>query len=287
MPDEVYIALDMGGTKLLAAAIDRGRNVIARERAQTPRSLQEGLSLLKQMVRTVAGGSRILAIGVSAGGPLQHETGVLSSLHFPEWHEVPFKQIMEAEFGCPLRVEVDTDAAVLAEYRFGGHSIRRLLYVTLSTGVGGGFMIDGELYRGVDGSHPEVGHHAAPYRLPVAGPISCTCGANDCLEAIISGSAVKKHYGKPAEDLLPEEWDEVAYNLGQGLRNLAAVYAPELIVLGGGMALGGGAKLLETARTVVRENLKIVPQPRIEFSTLGYDTALWGGVALALSAISE
>ena len=283
MENGVYIALDMGGTKLLAAAVDSDRTILARERASTPRSLDEGLSLLKQMVRSVAGGSAIHAIGVSAGGPLDHERGVLSSLHFPEWRDVPFKEIMETEFGSPLRVEVDTNAAVLAEYHFGGHRCDRLLYVTLSTGVGGGLMIDGQLYRGQNGSHPEVGHHAAPYRLPIPGPVICPCGATDCLEAVISGNAVRKIYGRPAEELRSEEWDEVSYNLGQGLRNLAAIYAPELIVLGGGMALGGGARLLEVASAVVRDNLKIVPQPRIEFSKLGYDTALWGGVALAMN----
>lgn len=278
---EVYVALDLGGTKLLAAAVDAERNVLARDRAATPRNLQEGLDTIARMVRAVAGEAKIRAIGVSAGGPLEHDTGVLSSLHFPEWRGVPFKAIMEEQFHCPLSVDVDTNAAVLAEYHFGGHKVDRLLYVTLSTGVGGGFMVDGELYRGVNGSHPEVGHQAIPHRF---GSIRCACGGSDCMEAIISGTAVKQLYGKAAEALAPEEWDEVAKYLGQGLRNLSAIYAPELIVLGGGMALGGGQRLLEVATSVVRDNLKIVPQPRIEFSRLGYDTALWGGFALALSA---
>ena len=246
------------------------------------KSLAQGL--LKDLTHKVAQGKVIKAIGASAGGPLDYRSGVVSPLHMPEWRNVPLKQIFEDQFQTRFFVDVDTNAAALAEYRFGGHKSDRLLYLTLSTGVGGGFIIDGAIYRGVNHSHPEAGHQAIPHQLPTPGTVSCACGAVDCLEAIVSGTAIRKHYGKPAEQLTPDEWDQVAYNLGQGLRNLSVLYAPATIAIGGGVAIGGGARLIQRASEVVLANLKLVPPPEIKLSSLGYDTALWGGLALSLAA---
>jgi glucokinase len=281
MQDSVSIALDLGGTKIMTAAINSKREIIARERANTPVSLSEGLSVVKNLIRSVSSGLSIRAIGASAGGPLDYQTGIVSPLHQPEWREVPLREIIEDEFGVPFKVDVDTNAAALAEYHFGRHRSARLLYVTLSTGMGGGFIVDGKIYRGANGSHPEIAHQAIPYRLPVSGPIKCSCGATDCLEAIVCGTAIERIYGTRAEGLSPAQWDEVAYNLGQGLRNVATIYSPETILLGGGMALGGAERLIHGVRTVLENNLKIVPIPIVQLSTLGYDAALWGAYALA------
>ena len=153
--------------------------------------------------------------------------------------------------------------------------------------MGGGFVADGELYRGSNGAHPEVGHQAIAYELPVSGPITCACGGSDCIEAIVSGTAIRSHYGKLAEELSDAEWDQVGDNLGKALRNAAALYAPERIVLGGGVCVGGGERLVQRIQKVLDNNLKIVPSPRVTLSKLGYDTALWGGLAMALRAERE
>ena len=278
------IALDIGGTKIIAAAATRDGTILRQLRAETPRPLQEGLDLLFRLIREIAQGEPIEAIGISCGGPLDAENGIVSPVHQPEWRQLPLVDILRKEFSCPFRVEVDTDAAALAEYRFGGRQSPRMLYLTLSTGMGGGLLVDGKIYRGQGGAHPEVGHQAIPYRLhgqPGTEPIPCPCGATGCLEALISGTAIRTLYGKPAQELLPVEWEEVGHNLGVGLRNLAAIYAPEVIVLGGGVVTGGASFFLPTAETVMREGLRIVPSPRLEISTLGYETALQGAVALA------
>ncbi len=90
--------------------------------------------------------------------------------------------------------------------------------------------------------------------------------------------------GNRPRKLSPEEWEEVAYNLGQGLRNMTALYAPEVISIGGGVALGGGKQFIEAARKVMEEHLKLVPVPRVGLSQLGYDTALKGAIAMALNS---
>lgn len=281
----VYVGLDIGGTKLLVAAADEQGTILRRRQAPTPFELEEGLALLKEMVEEVRQGEPILAFGAAAGGPLDWERGVVSPLHQPEWREVPLRAIMQEAFGAPLYVDVDTNVAALGEFAFGGEASARMLYLTISTGMGGGFLVDGQLYRGAGGAHPEVGHQAVAFRAKHPERVQCACGAGDCLEALISGNAIRRLYGKPAEQLDEAEWQEVAYNLGRGLQNLAAILSPEVIVLGGGVAVGGGAKLLDAARQVMEAHLKIVPAPRVRLSELGYDTALLGTIALAMRGV--
>jgi predicted NBD/HSP70 family sugar kinase len=278
----IYIGLDIGGSKILAASANRKGEIIERLRAETPPGLQDGLNLLTQLVSQLGQGNQIVSIGAAIGGPLDWETGQVSPLHQPEWRNVPLKSILEKKFGCPFRVDVDTNVAALGEYKFGNISASRLLYLTVSTGMGGGFLIDGKLYRGAGGYHQEVGHQSINYRCSRPERIQCECGVPDCLEALVSGNAIRRIYQKPAEQLTAAEWEEVGYNLGQGLRNLAAVYAPDVIVLGGGVAIGGGEKLLKPAIRVMKKHLKIIPHPEVRLSVLGYDSALMGAIALAL-----
>lgn len=280
----MYISLDIGGTKFMVAAFNEHRELVRKVRADTPYSLEEGISCLISMVREVAEGRRIDAIGASAGGPLCFETGVVSPLHMPSWNDVPLKAIFEQEFNAPFCVDVDTNAAALAEYTFGCQRVDRLLYVTVSTGVGGGFVVDGQLYRGANGEHPEIGHQMIPYTLPVKGPIVCACGGSDCLEAIVSGTAIAKHYKKPADQLSESEWREVGANLGRGLRNATVLYAPSVIALGGGVSVGGGDVLLEAVRQEIVHHVHLVSHPTVIGSALGYDSALWGGLAMAFLA---
>jgi predicted NBD/HSP70 family sugar kinase len=278
---DVNIGLDIGGTKILAAAADNLGVVHERLRAATPIGLDAGLDRIHQMVRAVAGPHRVRGIGAAIGGPLDWEKGVVSPLHQPGWRGVPLRSIMEERFGCPFHVDVDTNVAALGEYSVLVPPPARLLYLTLSTGMGGGFLLDGAIYRGAGGSHPEVAHQAIPFRCSAPERVACECGAPDCLEALVSGNGIRRIYQKPAEKLTEGEWEEVAYNLGQGLRNLAAIYAPEVIVLGGGVALGGGDRLLAGADLVLKERLKLVPQPKVQFTLLGEDTALAGALILA------
>ncbi|HEX8234718.1 MAG TPA: ROK family protein [Abditibacteriaceae bacterium] len=281
----VYIGLDIGGTKFMAAAADAHGNILRRTRHDTPLELDAGLSLLHDMTREVAQGEEIVAFGASAGGPMDQVRGIISPLHQPQWRDVPIKHIFEEKYGVPFRVEVDTDAAALAEWQSGGDHAVRLLYVTLSTGCGAGFLIDGEIYRGANGVHPEYAHCGVA-RFPSTrnAPILCECGAHDCLTALVSGNGIRHLYACAAEQLSDEQWHEVAFHLGQGLRNWASILAPDVIVLGGGVAIGGGETLLNEARRVMQENVRLTPVPQVRLSNLGYDTALRGAVVLAMQS---
>lgn len=279
---QVLVGLDIGGTKLMAAAMTPDGEVIARARRPTPHALDEGIAALHDLIEQVRAGAAVLAIGAAIGGPIDPARGVVSPLHQPEWRNVPLKALMEARWGVPFRVEVDTDAAALAEYE--ARPVPRLLYLTVSTGMGGGFVVDGRLYRGRNGAHPEVAHQTIPARCRFPERVMCECGVPDCLEALVSGNGIRRIYGKPAEHLTNEEWAEVAYHLGQGLRNVATILAPDEIVLGGGVALGGGERLLAQATAVMRAHMRLVPPPLVRFSVWGYETALRGALVLARQA---
>ena len=284
----MYVGLDIGGTKFQVASANEKGEIIRRVRAETPLQLKAGLDLLHEMIEQVSDKEKISSIGVAIGGPLDPCSGVVSPLHQPEWRNVPLKEILESAYHCPCRIEVDTDAAALAEGAFGldtatdkSAEISRLLYITLSTGMGGGFLVDGAIYRGFNGSHPEVAHQAILFHCDHPERILCECGNNDCLEALVSGNGIRRIYGKPASELSETEWEQVAYNVGQGLRNLAVIYVPERIMLGGGVVLGGGEALVNQVQEFLNSTCRLTPAPTVQLSRLGYDTALRGAIVLA------
>ncbi len=283
--NRLLVGLDIGGTKLMVAAADpHTLHATATEMAATPEGLEDGIDLLHTLIGRVTRGAPLAGIAAAVGGPLDWQTGVVSPLHQPAWRQVPLGRIMRDRWQVPFRCDVDTNVAALGEYHLGAYTESRLLYLTLSTGMGGGLVVDGKIYRGgMGGVHPEVGHQAVPFRCSHPERVQCECGAPDCLEGLISGNAIRRIYGKPPEELAPAEWQEVAWNLGMGLRNLAAIYAPDVIAIGGGMARQGET-LLEPARNVMAAHLKLVPAPRVVVSKLGYDTALRGALVLAREA---
>jgi len=280
--NRVFVGLDIGGTKLIVASADEHGRTIKRERAATPLPLDKGLALLDEMIAEVSGGAPIGGIGAAAGGPLNWETGVVSPLHQPEWRDVPLKALMEEKYQCRFSVDVDTNVAALAEHHHCAQKPAKLLYLTLSTGMGGGFIVDGEIYRGMNGEHPEVGHQSVLYRLATQRTVACACGSSGCLEALVSGSGIRRLYRKPPEELTSSECEEVAWNLGQGLRNLATIYLPDVIVVGGGVAFGARETLLMPAIQVMRDHLKIVPHPKIHASELGENNVLGGAILMAM-----
>ncbi len=280
----VYIGVDLGGTKILIASADENGKIIKKIEFPTPINLDEGLNLVKNGIKEVSGKEKILSIGCSVGGPLNYKTGVVSPLHMPEWRNIPLKQIIEKGFGCKFYVDVDTNITALGEMVFGeGKNYNNFIYITISTGFGAGIVIDKKVYRGINEDHPELGHQEIMWDIDhVNQDVVCKCGAKNCLEGLVSGSAIKKLYGKGAEDLTKEEWEEVGLNLGRGLRNIIIMYAPEAILLGGGVSIKAGDKILKPAIDFVRKNVKLVKLPTIKITSLGYEASLMGSIAAAI-----
>ena len=197
-------------------------------------------------------------------------------------------------FGVPAAVENDADAAALGEFRWGsGRGSRSMIFVTVSTGIGGGVILNGQLFRGLGGCHPEIGHHV----IDPDGP-ACFCGAAGCWESLASGTALGRHgrqmHGENFADArricdLAEQGDLIAldltrregYYLGIGLANLITLFAPERIVLGGGLM--NRWNLFEAgARTVIRAQCGLVPWQKVELvqASLGSQTGLLGAAAV-------
>ncbi len=271
-----YIGLDIGGTKIMVKSIDTNTHQSILYKEPTPIDYLEGINLLHHLIKKAANGQKILGIGAAIGGPIDHKNHLVSPLHQPNWRDVPLKKIMENKWQCPFYVDVDTNVAAFAEYTLGDYQQGRFLYITLSTGMGGGFILDGKIYQGL--SHPEIAHQCIthPYNTVI-----CECGASNCLEALVSGNGIRNIYKKPAEELNTREWDEVAYHLALGLRNIACILSPEVIVFGGGVSIGGGNNLLNLSADYLNKELKLVSAPKLILSTLGYDTALEGAVLFA------
>jgi predicted NBD/HSP70 family sugar kinase len=281
----LFVGLDIGGTKFLVASANEQGQILKRVQAASPTALGAGLALLHQMIAEVSQNQQIAGMGAAIGGPLDWLTGIVSPLHQPEWREVPLKNIMEERWNCPFWVDVDTNVAALGEYHFSGEKAERFVYITLSTGMGGGFLVNGRIYRGMEGGHPEVGHMAVPLHCSNPTAVQCECGAPDCLEAVVSGNAIRRIYGKPAENLSEIEWAEVTYHFGQGLRNITVLYHPELIVIGGGIASGRGEGWIQQVEQVMRKHVFLVKPPVVRLSRLGYDTALYGAIRAAMIGI--
>ncbi len=313
MMKRLWLALDFGGTKHTAAVLRQGSSKWrALERAFSPPDADAGYDI-KAMFALAEGalaGDTPDAIGVSFGGPVDATTGTVRlSHHVPGWENTPLREMLEAEFGAPASVDNDANVAALGEYRFGaGRGCTSLLYITVSTGVGGGWILNGQPWRGADGMAGEIGHTVVDPQGPV-----CLCGKRGCVERLASGpymaqqardrlaehpdqgpilrALVNRDLNKITGKLISQAaaqgdalaWDVLrtgAWALGVGIGNAANLVNPQRVVLGGGVTKSG-ARFWDVVRQTARETalpevaVEVVPA---EFSD---DAPLWGAVALA------
>ncbi len=316
MTKQCFIGIDLGGTHVRAALVAGGQ-LLRRATACTDVSggPQAVLRQFKQLVGEICspeGWKQIGGIGVAAPGPLDSETGTI--LHIPTlrgWEDFPLKQALTSDFGLPVLVENDGIAAAYGEWQYGaGKGLRHLVYVTVSTGIGGGVVVDGKLMHGHRGMASHVGH----FRMAFDGPL-CSCGATGCFEAFAAGTALGKRArdaarqhpkGLLAQLATPETVDarhvvagarrgdpvcvgllqEEAALLGAGFTGLIHLYSPERIIMGGGVS--DAFDLLEhDIHTVIRRDamqpFKDVPVVR---AGLDHDSGLIGAAALAASSLA-
>jgi glucokinase len=262
-------AVDLGGTKIRSIVADDGGRVLGAD--ERPTRAAEGLeAIVGRIVESVraataargVGMADLRGIGVSAPGPVDFERGILlDAPNLPGWEDVPLASILSRRLGPPAFLENDANAAALGEQRFGaGRGIRHLLYLTISTGIGGGIIVNGALYRGADGTAGELGHIVVDERGPLH-----SCGMRGCLEVMASGTAI----GRMAREAVEAGRSEVlrraaargpltsrevreaavagdaaareilahaAHYLAIGLANFINIFNPELLVIGGGAA---------------------------------------------------
>ena len=317
------LAIDMGGTKIVAAIISNRGQVIAREHNLTladqgPQSvINRMLSAIDRLISSTGiDPSRLNSISIAAAGAIDFEGGVVTlSANLPGWRDIPLRDTVREKYGVNTFLINDASAAALGEHRFGaGRGVNNLILLTLGTGIGGGIIIDGKLYSGVSGSAGEIGHMT----VDVNGP-RCSCGNIGCLEMLASGTAVAREaikrirqggrsalteiVGGEIESITAEMVEvaarggdplalevilKVAYYLGVGMVNLVHIFNPEMIIVGGGMAKMGDL-LLAPARQVVTEHAFQLPAQAVSIVTaqLGDDAGVLGAAAFAFQQVSE
>lgn len=293
-------AVDIGGTKIAVGLVDGNGHIVARRESPTDagRGFNNALERICSALRSAAqnAGTEVTGIGIACTGPVDPFAGIIGNVDFlPGWKGFNLVEPLAKEFKVSVAMENDADAAALGEAAWGaGRGKHRFIYLTVSTGIGGGIVLDGKLYRGVEQSHPEIGHHV----IDPAGP-KCFCGARGCWEALASGPAmvewVRAHAPSNYKHLprldarrifeLMEQGEGVcrlavereAYYLGLGLANLITLFTPDVIALGGGV-MKSAHLFLEQAKQIIRQNCGLVPHEKTEvrLASLGADTALSG-----------
>lgn len=313
--EKMIVGVDLGGSKINAILADPSGNILRQGLKDT--LAQEGPDeVIKRVigcVKQVASGTDIAGIGIGAAGACDVATGVITlSPNLPGWHNIPLKDILQREFDLPIYLENDATVAALGEHYFGGAvDVANLIYLCVGTGIGGGIMIDGQLYHGASGSAGEIGHMT----IDINGP-RCSCGNIGCWETLASGTALAREAVKQikagtqtsilnfadgelqkvsaqrvflaaqeGDPLANELISQTAYYLGVGLVSIVNIFNPQLILIGGGLSRMGRL-LLEPASKVVRDRAYELPVAavRIELARLGADAEALGGVALVLEA---
>src|SRR5215204_1584710 len=280
MPPRRVIGIDAGGTKLLGGVVDDGLVVHHRvHRTWRGADRQEALDIMVEAVDEVrAAAPDVVAVGFGIPALVQRDTGVSRwSTHLP-LEDVPVRDLMSERLGLPVEVDNDSTAALVAEHRAGAaRGARHAVLITLGTGIGGGLLLDGRIYRGADGLGAELGHMV----IDLDGP-DCqgACPGRGCLEVLASGTAIGvagREAGRAAPDselgrraaaggeitgalvtelahagdpVAREALAEVGRRLGAGITSVVNALNPEVVVIGGG-AVAAGELLLAPARAVV------------------------------------
>lgn len=306
--DNVIVGIDLGGTIVRVGAFDsQGKMLVVRETPiEAVRGPELGLKKIQELIEEVLTGHKpknLLGIGVGATGPVDPLGGTINNpFTLPTWENVAIIQWLEDAFHVPVTLENDADVAALGEYWQGaGRNAKRLYAVTVGTGIGTALILEGEIYRGLDGAHPEGGHIV----LDLSGPL-CYCEARGCWESLCAGPAIERSAreadlkGSQLLDLsggdvkkidarmifdAARKSDAVALRIvertsqyfSQGILNIATLFVPDVIVLSGGVMRSIDFFLPRLQQTL-RSCNKMIPADQIQVlpAQLGYYAGLYG-----------
>ncbi|SHE84446.1 glucokinase [Caldanaerobius fijiensis DSM 17918] len=321
MSDKKYIVgVDLGGTKLSTVIINKSGEILAR--ANVPTDAQKGPDAVIQKIKDTihqvmdevgATVDDLEGIGIGSPGPLDAETGVIKfTPNLPGWINIPLKDKVQEEFNVPIKVDNDANAAAVGEGTFGaGKGVKNFVYITVSTGIGGGAFIEGKLFHGENSNGAELGHTT----IDMHGP-QCGCGNYGCWEALASGTAFTKFaidglkHGRRKSLILDmvngdlekidakivfdaaRKGDEYALEmvereaelLGVGISNIINNFNPRRIIIGGGMSndldMMYDRIMKEIDKRALKANAEVVEIVRAK---LGKDAGVLGAAALILN----
>lgn len=307
------VGIDVGGTKIAAGVVALDGSVVTSSRSESP--AEDPAAIAREIATLVAGFQEehdIACVGVAAAGWINLERTEVMFAPNLAWRDEPLRDLIAGRIDLPTVIENDANAAAWGEYRFGaGQGARSLLMATVGTGIGGGIVLGGQVFRGGFGVGAEIGHIRV---VPDGRP--CACGKLGCWEAYGSGTGLTVRARELAEaeperaqvllaladddpatitgpivsaaaeggDPVAEQaFAEVATWVGEGLASLAAILDPDVIVVGGGVSESAALDLdrIREAFEVSESGFGHRPAPRIERAVLGNDAGLIGAADLA------
>jgi len=316
------LGFDVGGTKIAVCVADSQGQILAHQRVSSQGSYQQVLPLLVAAGRAVVAEAgldmdAIRACGICAPGPLDIDKGLLLKSPNMAWDDVPIRDDLGRDLGVQTFLQNDANAGVLAEWLFGAaQGFRHVIYLTMSTGIGGGIVADGQLVEGITGQAGELGHAI----LDLNGPL-CGCGMRGCLEAYCGGRNVARRLQQLLADqpehaimrmpevqgdlsklsfqvlreaarreipLALEMWDEICLRLAQGIGLYMMTFNPEVIVLGTSAFYAGDFLLAPVRRYLPRFAWAQMLQPcRLEVTALGSKIGEMAGISVALYGLQH
>ncbi len=303
MTEHLALAIDLGGTQLRTALVTSYGRVLNRAAAATdvaggPTAVVQQMQKLAVEVGFSKHGDAVKAVGICAPGPLDGEGGHIFDIPtLPGWHGFPLQKALQEVFSLPATLENDGISAAFGEWKFGaGRDATNLVYVTVSTGIGGGVVSDGRLLRGFHGMAGHVGH----MMIARQGPI-CACGGVGCFEALASGTAFAragaalgyasgeaimaafKRGDAEALKLVETEVDLLSY----GFASLIHLYSPQRLVMGGGLSRALLCRLAHIQSQVMKLVMPPFRTVEIVSAALGDNSGLVGIAGLALSNLES
>lgn len=319
MNKQVVAGIDIGGTKIAVALENLSGEKIAARQLPTrieigPEAVIEEVSqALEEMLDENQ--SRLVSLGIGCPAPLDLEKGlVMAPSNLPDWINFPIVKLFAERFKVPVVLDNDANTAALGEYGYGaGRGYRNIVYVTVSTGIGGGIILNGEIFHGISAGAGELGH-----TIVQPGGVRCNCGSIGCLETICAGVHIARRArerlaaGEPSlmnglaaeagevsaktvvdalrqnDKLAVELWDETCRFLAIGVANIISLLAPEAVIIGGGIATAAGDLLFVPLRQMVPNYVSMIPKDKINIlpADLGGESGVAGALALARKAYS-
>ncbi len=276
------LAVDVGATKLAAARVTS--DGVIKKRSSTPTESRNGEELFRKLVslsEEVLEGIEVDGCGVGSAGPMTNNGEEISPLNIPQWRNFPLRSKLSEALGIPVALDNDAKAIALGEGWVGaasGH--KNYLAMVVSTGIGGGFVIDGKLLDGEMGNAGHIGH----INVEPDGPM-CACGSNGCLEAVASGGAIEKETGMPATEASEEVKIRCGYFVGKAISIAVNLLNIPTVLIGGSVALGFGPIFLNQVRSTAASfcGLDFTKNLQINFASLKDEAPLIGAAAVWLN----
>ncbi len=287
----LYAGIDVGGTSVKMGCADASGRLLCQKTVPSIRGNAKALAeRIAEEIRSF--GMPVGAAGVSCAGRVNLLNGTVTASNL-RWKEEPFAALLEEALGMPVRVDNDVAGALRGEWRFGACAgEKNVVYLSIGTGIGGAFLIDGRPFRGYNNTGGEIGH-----MITHADGLPCACGGRGCFEQYASATALSRMAGgipvpevfaraEAGDPSMSDVLDAYAHELAVGLSGLFAVFRPQVLVIGGGVS-EAGEPFLRRVRFHAYEKCPSTPaqeKPDIRLARLGNMAGVIGGAALAAAA---